>query len=510
MNAHNALVAEIASQIRSFYTRKLPFRISHGSTNSTRHNILNRTRTVDISKLQNVLSIDTTKQTCLVEPNVPMDALVAATLKYGLVPPVVMEFPGITCGGGYSGTAGESSSFKHGFFDTTINWVEIVLGDGTVVKASESERADLFKGAAGAVGSLGVTTMMELKLTKAKKFVEATYHPVSGVQDALDKIKTLTAEEDIDYVDGIMFSKSNGAVVSGKMVDKSPTSLDKVQSFSRPWDPWFYLHVQDSIRSQTAVTELIPLAEYLFRYDRGGFWVGASAFKYWHGLIPFNRYTRWFLDDFLHTRMLYRALHASRHSMRYVVQDLAMPFESAPAFVNYTEEKFGIWPLWLCPLRQSDKPTFHPQLKGNNDMMINIGLWGDGPSNRNQFVELNRNLEQKLKELGGVKWFYAQTYYNEPEFWNIYPQQQQEWYDGLRQKYNATHLPSVYDKVRVDVDKEQKVLRRNLKYWILRIWPIPALWGLWKGILSKDWMIPRRIRIAALHNPDKDIDQKLK
>ena len=46
-----------------------------------------------------------------------MDALVAATLPHALLPLVVMEFPGITVGGGFSGTSGESSSFRHGPFD---------------------------------------------------------------------------------------------------------------------------------------------------------------------------------------------------------------------------------------------------------------------------------------------------------------------------------------------------------------------------------------------------------
>jgi FAD/FMN-containing dehydrogenase len=50
-----------------------------------------------------------------------MDALVAATKAHGLVPLVVPEFPGITTGGAFSGTSGESSSFREGFFDHTIN-----------------------------------------------------------------------------------------------------------------------------------------------------------------------------------------------------------------------------------------------------------------------------------------------------------------------------------------------------------------------------------------------------
>lgn len=64
---------------------------------------------VDTSLLNNVLRVDTETMTALVEPNVPMDSLVQATLPFGLVPPVIMEFPGITVGGGFAGTAGESS-----------------------------------------------------------------------------------------------------------------------------------------------------------------------------------------------------------------------------------------------------------------------------------------------------------------------------------------------------------------------------------------------------------------
>lgn len=79
----------------------------------------------------------------MIEPNVSMDRLVEETLQYGLILPVVIEFPGITVGGGYSGTSGESSSFKHGFFDKTINYVEMVLANGDVVKISPTENADL-------------------------------------------------------------------------------------------------------------------------------------------------------------------------------------------------------------------------------------------------------------------------------------------------------------------------------------------------------------------------------
>jgi delta24-sterol reductase len=112
MNAHETAVATIAAHVRQFYDRKEPFRIYHGSTNSTRQSRVQRDKMIDTSSLSHILKVDVERMTVLVEPNVPMDCLVESTLQHGLIPPVVMEFPGITVGGGFAGTSGESSSYK--------------------------------------------------------------------------------------------------------------------------------------------------------------------------------------------------------------------------------------------------------------------------------------------------------------------------------------------------------------------------------------------------------------
>lgn len=486
MERHQRIVAQVASKVKEYFTRKESFRINHGSTNSTRPSL--KKRVVDISELRNVLKVDTASKTALVEPNVPMDRLVEATIPHGLVPPVVMEFPGITTGGGYAGTAGESSSFRHGFFDRTINSVEMVLADGQLVKASEKENPDLFRGAAGAVGTLGITTLLELQLVQAKRFVKTTYHPTRSVSEAVRDIRKHTEVPENDYVDGILFSKDHGAIVTGEMTDEIPAD-HKPQTFSSPWDPWFYLHVEERTKSASSpVVEYIPLAEYMFRYDRGGFWVGRSAFKYM--CFPFNKFTRWFLDDFLHTRMLYRALHASGESNSYVVQDMALPYPNAEEFIDYTDDKFGIWPLWLCPLKQSPQPTMHPHTKGalTDDQMLNIGLWGFGPRDRKLFLEKNRDLEKRLGELGGMKWLYAHTYYSEADFWKQFDR---EWHEGLRKKYNATTLPGVHEKVHVDIKKLETLAKEDWGMKLRSIWPLGGFWGIWKSIQSGDYHLSR-------------------
>ncbi|KAI9792178.1 MAG: hypothetical protein M1816_002718 [Peltula sp. TS41687] len=492
MQDHKDAVEKIAASVRQYFQRREPFRIFHGSTNSTRQTPHRRENTVDISALSRVLQVDVDARTALVEPNVPMDRLVEATLKHGLIPPVVMEFPGITVGGGFAGTGGESSSFRYGYFNETVNSVEMVLGDGEIVTASERKNPDLFHGASGALGSLGITTLLELRLMQAKKYVRTIYHPVRSVPEAIERVRGETLNPNLDYVDGILFSQDHGVIITGCLTDDLPDSA-RVQRFSAAHDPWYYLHVRDkTFRSVEAVTEYTPLAEYLFRYDRGGFWVGASAFEYFR--VPFNRVTRWCLDDFLHTRMLYRALHGSGQSRNYMVQDLALPYGTVERFIDYTAASFKIWPLWLCPLRQSGRlPTFHPHHQASEaseadgktlEPLLNVGLWGFGPARHDRFVAKNRELERTVRDLGGMKWLYAHTYYTEHEFWEMFDRR---WYDGLRRKYRAESLPSVWHKVHVDPN----VQGQSWGLWALQLWPLGGIWGLWKAIQSGDYVIAR-------------------
>lgn len=296
MNDHALLVANISATVKDFHARRVPFRIYHGSTNSTRKLDFSPNAIVDTSPLHGVLDLDPGRRIVLVEPNVRMDTLIQATLKHGLIPPVVPEFPAITVGGAFAGTAGESSSFKHGFFDAAVNWCEIVLGNGEVVCASAEENADLFEGSKGALGTLGVATLFELRLIPTEGWVELDYIPVWSAKDMMEKSKAFAeCPEDYDFIDGIMFKKKIGLIILGTMTsvkksrEKAGTDVKKVM-FRGITDQWFYLHAEQVMNSMISgrhggkITrgdkpELVPLADYLFRYDRGGFWTAKYAFK---------------------------------------------------------------------------------------------------------------------------------------------------------------------------------------------------------------------------------------
>jgi FAD/FMN-containing dehydrogenase len=471
MDQHKDAVSKLAKEVSSFHTTKTPFWIYHGSTNCTRALTLSRSRIIDTSTLNHVLHISPKDMTVIAEPNVSMDVLVKETLTHGLIPPVIPEFPGITVGGAFSGTAGESSSFRYGYFDRTVKSVEIILANGEVVTASqEGERSDLFNGAAGAFGTLGVLTLFEIQLVEARKYVELTYLPVEDAKDAIATMKCCTESgKEFDFVDGIQFSKSSGVVCVGRMTDTcTSTSL---QTFSGAWDPWFYMHAQSYSspgNRKKPLTDTIPLQDYLFRYDRGAFWMGKyyPLFQPWEWMN--NRWARWFWDDFLHTRVLFQSMHISNRSQKFVIQDLGLPVETAEEFLEFVDEEFGIYPLWLCPLKIGQEVNFQRIGGGNGKveegMKLNIGVWGPGAEHFRTFVQDNRRLEKRLGELGGRKWLYAHTYYTEEEFWALYDRGE---YEGLRGKYCAESLPDVFGKVR---STETEFPRRDLKATCAGIW----------------------------------------
>jgi delta24-sterol reductase len=191
-------------------------------------------------------------------------------------------------------------------------------------------------------------TKLEIHLIPAKEYVALSYHSFSSVYETIECVRHAMSDPGNDYVDGIIFSKSHGVVMTGRLTNSFPPS-HKPQTFSGPWDPWFYLHAKSRPRD-TVSTDYIPVAEYLFRYDCSGFWVGKLAFEYF-GFVPFTRFTRWFLNDFVHTRMMYRALHRSNMSSTMMIHDLSLPYDTVKDFVDYMSKELGIWPRWLCPLR---------------------------------------------------------------------------------------------------------------------------------------------------------------
>jgi hypothetical protein len=289
-----------------------------------------------------------------------------------------------------------------------------------------------------------------MELIHACRYVELEYIPVGSTNEAVKQLRHYQDDPEVDYMDGILYSMTSGVIMIGRLTD-APMDR-KIQSFDKATDPWLYMHAEDILKraqsEKTTYRELVPVQSYLFRYDRGVFWSGLRAFKYF--VTPFNRVTRFLLDPFMYSRTMVHALHRSGLASRTIIQDYGVPYDAADEFVRWTDERTGIWPLWLCPVKSAPlgERSFSQGNNVKDDILLDVGIWDMGPSDAHAFIKLNRDFEAKVTELGGMKCLYAHAYYTEQEFWDIYDEKK---YMELRRKYHAESLPSVYDKVKVDL-----------------------------------------------------------
>jgi len=296
--------------------------------------------------------------------------------------------------------------------------------------------------------------MVKLHLVPAKDFVRLKYYLVKSFDEAV-KLTEKKVGEGVNFVDGIIFTKDRGVIMTGNFSDESDLPL---ATFSKRTDDWFYIHVDKISKRHEIYEEIIPIKDYLFRYDRGAFWMGYYVFNYFK--IPFTKLTRFLLERISKTRTLYHLAHATNMSQEYFVQDLSMPRDSVLEFMQFVDDELHIYPLWLCPLRPGRDDKFSPNTI-KTDLVINVGVWGKVKGGYENFIRANRNVENKVWELGGRKVLYAHAYYPRDEFWKIYDN---IWYNALREKYFANSVfPDIYDKVKVSEKYKSSIFIGLLK-----------------------------------------------
>jgi len=462
---HAEIVRNIASEIKKYLEsdRKKKLNFFHGGTNSTRdQSDTDKYYFIDISNFNDVLEVNTEHKYALVEPNVSMDKLVKATLEYGLVPPVVMEFPGITAGGAVNGGTLEASSYKYGQFNDNCLEYEIVLGNGEIIHASEKENEDLFYGLSGSYGSLGLLTLIKVKLIPAKSYVKAIFTPCGNYQDAVRALQNEVNKAEANFVDTILYDPEHGVIITGFFSDKKD---EKVETFSKASDEWFYERGKKVIEENKAYEELIPIVDFLFRYNRGAYWMGDYVFSLMH--VPDDRLTKTIFNPFMNTRKLYEGLHELNISQNYFIQDFYCPIENTIEFLKESERKLDIFPIWLCPMKPTQTlQKLSPQYI-NTELIIDIGIWGQSKKYLAHPIGLNMLFESIAKRLKARKMLYAHTYYSERHFWKIYDC---EWYNKLRKKYQADSIfPDVWFKTHVSFKKYSTHMLKGMFHMFLDV-----------------------------------------
>ena len=127
---------------------------------------------LDVSAFGHVLGVDPVARTARVGGMTTYEDLCDATLRHQLMPLVVPQLKTITLGGAVTGLGIESTSLRSGMPHESVTEMEILTGDGRVVRATEdNEYADLFRGFPNSYGTLGYSVSLTIELEPVQPFV---------------------------------------------------------------------------------------------------------------------------------------------------------------------------------------------------------------------------------------------------------------------------------------------------------------------------------------------------
>jgi decaprenylphospho-beta-D-ribofuranose 2-oxidase len=117
-------------------------------------------------RLDRFLAFDEGAGTIAVEPGVTFTDLQAFALPRGFLPPVTPGTGFVTLGGGVASDVHGKNHDREGSLGNHIDWLDIVLADGSVVRTSRDERPGLFAATVGGCGLTGIIAAIGLRLRR--------------------------------------------------------------------------------------------------------------------------------------------------------------------------------------------------------------------------------------------------------------------------------------------------------------------------------------------------------
>lgn len=384
---------------------------------------------LDVSALNGVISIDPVARTADVQGMCTYEDLAEVTLAHGLMPTVVPQLRTITLGGAVTGLGVEATSFRNGLPHEAVLEMDIFTGSGEIVTCSrDGEHSDLFWAFPNSYGSLGYATRLRIQLEEVPLYVALRHLRFGGARSLVAAIDEICANRTwegvrVDGLDGVAFQPGEYYLTLAEFTDEPGPTSD-------------YTGQQIYYRSlQQRSTDRLTISDYLWRWDTDWFWC-SGAFGVQNPLIRRIWPKRWKRSDVYH-KLVGLDLKfgiADKIDTRKgnplgerVVQDVEVPLERLPEFLDWFDEQVGMRPVWLCPLIAQETWPCYPLTPGKP--YVNAGFWGMvavGPDRVN--APVNRAIETKVGELDGHKSLYSEAFYSREDF------------DAL---YNGAHLAQI-------------------------------------------------------------------
>jgi FAD/FMN-containing dehydrogenase len=265
----------------------------------------------------------------------------------------------------------------------------------------DNEHALVFQMVHGAFGTLGILAKLTFRLVPAKRYVKLVHEKYTTLADYQAAIKRHHDARDIDFMDGIIHSPKLYVLCAGTFVDRAP--------YTNRYD-WVKIYYEST---RTRDEDYLTTPQYVFRYDRGVTNVRPRSLV---ARILFGKVmasSQWLrIAEKLH--FLLRDKHPT------ITLDVFVPFSKAADFLEWYERECNYYPLWCVPYRRVHDyewltDDYWKQLP--DELFLDLAIYGMRQRGDKNY---HRLIEEKLRELGGIKTLISHNYYPEAEFWTIW------------------------------------------------------------------------------------------
>lgn len=347
----------------------LDFSILSGGHHQSGSSLVEGGLVIDLSQMDSIY-VDADNKTARVEPGCRADDVVAETGHHDLAMPTGsagdVGIPGSTLQGGIGWIRR-----KHGLAIDALQSVDVVMPDGELVTASESENEDLFWAIRGGGGNFGVITSFEFELYDVNEIVAGlgVFYPGDEAEAVLEEYRDIVA----DAPEEITTIALNGHVPHLPPIPDDVAGEEAVAilgCYADDGDPGANMeHLQELREITEPLLDMSEPMPYLLLHDLGTM------------MFPDGRH-------YCHRSMFFDELSED------LIEEISTQKQNAPSPLS----AIGVWHMGGAVSEMSNTDTVYPYR--DMEFMVTVEAnWENGSDEEN--LEWARDADAALRDLGG-------------------------------------------------------------------------------------------------------------
>lgn len=292
---------DVVEVVRFAADHSLPLSMRGGAHSQSGQSLNENGLILDMKSLNQIVSLDISQRTVLVEGGILWGDLVNALLPQSLVPPVLTNNLNVTVAGTLSVAGLGVASHRYGTQADQCLELEVVTGKGELITCSAQQNSTLFDAVRAGFGQFGIIVKARLRLRLARSHFRTHFLLYDDITKLMNDARLVMEEDRFDFIE-------SWAV-------PCPQGFRKTVMGRQPFAAWFYpMHLTEEFdpsappKSEEKLAGLSfyqkvhmeegPLKDFLFRLEdlfalwkRAGYWDACHPWMEtvlpWQAAAPF-------------------------------------------------------------------------------------------------------------------------------------------------------------------------------------------------------------------------------